>query len=236
MSKCGPLEFVDGRARLCCTDTQLGSVPFSTLYDPQNGYFLSVQIGGLQVVDQPIPGPDACAPLEKVRPQVAKATIVSQLMYGKIIFYQNDPLARTFIRPYLQGIRQRNLQLQVRRNAVVDKDNCSVEALGPIHSKPGTPVFGRPLGSIKTGDSVLIGNLVPKVPIPVGSQRILNPGSSHYIPLFGPHSIVGRSLAVVEETESGPVIIACATIRRLSEYPSGMFASITGYQDDDKNM
>ena len=121
-------------------------------------------------------------------------------------------------------------------NAVADVNNCSEAALGAIHSKPGTPVFGRPLGSRKTGDSVLIGNLAPKVPIPLGSQSIFQPASSHYLPVFGPHSIVGRSLVVVEVTESGPVYLACGTIRRLSDYPDDVLASITGYQDDDTKV
>lgn len=232
-SKCGPLVFVGGRARLCCSDTQLGSVPFLTLTDPRNSYFLSVKIMGMQVIDQPRE-PDSCATLEKVLPQVAKVQIRSRLLDGDFRFSQSGPFDRTFVRASIKGLRRRNIELQIRRDAVVNKQNCDPTALGPILSKPGLPVFGRPLGAAKTGDSVLIGNLAPKVPLPAGSQTVVSSTSSHYLPLFGPHTIVGHSLVVVERTPSGPRYLACNTIKRLTDYPTGLYASVSGFQEMDK--
>ncbi len=225
--KCGPLQQVDGRMRLCCTDTQLGLIPLSTLFSPANNHFVSVRVGGLDSA------PDACARFDKVAPQVAKAKFSGKDIFGSVIFYQTSPLDRTFIQPHIQSIRQRNISLIIREGMVSDPKNCTAEALGAIFSKPTGSIFSRPLSSnnIKTGDAFLIGNLGSAIPIAPGSQRQVDRSSSHYVPVFGPHTIVGHSLVVVQDVDGVAVPLACGNIERLSNYPSGLFASFTGYQN-----
>ena len=232
-AKCGPLRVqAGGRIRLCCTDAQLGLIPFDTLFNPRNGHYVS-----LRIADAVGDGtPDGCAQFGKVIPQVAKAKFSSKDLIGTVYFYQASPLDRTFIQPTIESIRQRNIHLEIRENPVTEVKNCRASSLGDIFRKPTSPIFGRPLPSsgIKTGDASVIGNLDSAVPIPPGAQRHLARSSSHYLPLFGPHSIIGRSLVVTEAPDNiggQPAPIACGTIVRTSEVPSGMYGSFTGYRN-----
>ena len=230
-TKCGPLVVDDDdRMRLCCTDAQLGLIPFDTLFNPRNGHYVS-----LRIADQGGTGiPDGCAQFDKVLPQVAKAKFSSKDLIGTVYFYQASPLDRTFIQPTIESIRRRNIRLEIRENPVTEVKNCRASSLGGIFSKPTSPIIGRPLPSsgIKTGDASVIGFLNDTVPIPLGAQRYLARSSSHYLPLFGHHTIIGRSLVVVEDVaDAPPAPIACGTIVRTSEAPRGMFGSFTGYRD-----
>ncbi len=230
VTKCGPLELVNGRMRLCCTDNQLGLIPFSTLHSAINNHFISVRVGDTNVMS------DGCARFDKIRPQVAKAKLSSKDIFVTVFFYQASPLDRTFIQANIKSIRQRDISVLIRENAVVDEKDCSDAALGSVLSKPNGEIFSRPLSrnGIKTGDAFLIGNLGSAIPIPSGSQRISSRSSSHYIPLFGPNSIIGRSLVVVETLSDGTMApLACGNIERLTTYPDSIFASFTGYQNLD---
>lgn len=214
--------------RLCCTDTQLGLIPFSTLFSPASNHFISVRVGDVDSASS-----NGCARFDKVEPQVAKAKFSGKDIFGSVFFYQSSPLDRTFIQPHVQSIRRRDITLIIREGMVSDPKNCTAEALGAIFSKPTGSIFSRPLSSnnIKTGDAFLIGNLGSAVPIAPGSQRQSARSSSHYVPVFGPHTIVGHSLVVVQDVSGVAVPLACGNIERLTNYPSGLFASFTGYQN-----
>lgn len=231
VAKCGPLQLIDGRMRLCCTDNQLGLIPFSTFYSPSHNHYISVKVG-----DMNAPGPDGCARFDKVRPQKAKAHFSGKDIFGTVVFYQASPLDRTFIQTHISSIRRRDVSFLIREMAVVDEKMCTAAALGPVFSRSNSQIFSRPLSSsgIKTGDAFSIGSLGSAIPIAAGSQRVSSRSSSHYVPLFGPHSIVGRSLVIVENVpDVGAVPLACGSIERLTTYPDGEFGSFTGFQNRD---
>ena len=112
------------------------------------------------------------------------------------------------------------------------QSDCSNSTLGPIIMRPGAPIVGVPPGSDQTGDTVILGNLGPKLTIPAGSQSYRETASSSYLPLFGPYNITGHSLVLVQDDTGEP--LACGTINRWHPFPQRLVASITGYQESTK--
>ena len=216
--KCGPLTIENGRGRVFCTDSQLGTVPFSYLRP------LSVVIR--DGVDNEV---ISCAALTKFKPECAVARFQNRQLFGDVFFYQATPFDRTFVRSFITGFRQSNPRLLIRENAVPPNGSCV--GLGEILRKQGPIAFGVPItpGATLTGDSVLLGNLDPKIPISPDAQGLHSVSASSYLPLFGPYNIIGHSLSF--ETDEGT--IGCATIESLHPVPDDLVASILGFQEED---
>ena len=224
--------------RACCTDEQLGTIAENTL----SRLSLAIQDanGGFNVI--------ACESAQPINPECARVTFQSSRtrgIFGNLLFYQDDPNDRTFVRTYVIGLRQENASFIIRENPVPApvedpqrpgykiQSNCSNTTLGPIIMRPGAPVVGvPPPGSDQTGDTVILGNLGPKLTIPAGSQSYRETASSSYLPLFGPYNITGHSLVLVQDNTGEP--LACGTIERWHPFPERLVASITGYQESTK--
>lgn len=235
--KCGPLQLRNGRIRACCTDEQLGTIPFNKISE------LSLAIQGANGAPNVI----ACASAQPIDPECAIVTFMSSRrmgLFGNLLFYQSDPNDRTFVRTYVTGLRQVNASFVIRENPVPDpmpdparpgytiQSDCSNTSLGPIIMRPGAPVIGVPPGTDVTGDTVILGNLGPKLTIPPGSQNYRVTASSSYLPLFGPYNITGHSLVLVRDDTGEPW--ACGTINRWHPFPERLVASLTGYQESTK--
>ena len=221
--------------RACCTDEQLGTIAENTLSG------LSLAIQGANGVFNVI----ACESAQPIYPECALVTFQSSRtrgIFGNLLFYQNDPNDRTFVRTYVTGLRQENVSFIIRENPVPApvrdptrpgykiQPDCSNTTLGPIITRPGAQ--GVPLSSDVTGDTVILGDLGPKLTVPAGSQSYRETASSSYLPLFGPYNITGHSLVLVQDDTGEP--LACGTINRWHPFPERLVASIAGYQESTK--
>ena len=212
--------------RAFCTDEQLGVVPRSYLRRT------SVAIKDANSAQNII----ACAGFQTIEPECAIVefrTRGRRGIYGNLLFYQNDPNDRTFVRTYVTGLRKISGSFEIRENPVPEDGNCS--NVGAIVIRPGAaPVIGVPVssGASQTGDTVVLGNLGPKLTIPEGAQNYRETAASSYLPLFGPYNITGNSLVLVRDDNGQPW--ACGTIRRWHPFPETLIASISGYQESTK--
>lgn len=219
--KCGPVNFMNGRARLFCTDNQLGSIRTSDLVNKQASQPVSViLLDGAAI--------SACGELETAQPQVARVEFKNDVINGQIVFYQASPNDRTYARTYVTGLRRMNVSMEIRTDG---DGTCASVAGTSLLKKPGssTTIVGRPVGEVKTGDAVVLGNLSTKLRIPPGSQSYRVTTSTPYLPLFGPYSVVGNTLVL---TNANGEDLACGLIVRWNDYPTGLAASILGYQNE----
>ena len=211
---------MNGRARLFCTDNQLGSIRTSDLVNKQASQPVSVTILDGAAIS-------ACGELEAAQPQVARVEFKNSVINGQIAFYQASPNDRTYARTYVTGLRRMNVTMEIRAGG--DGTCASVDG-GSLLRKPGSSrAIGRPVGVVKTGDAVVLGNLSTKLRIPPGSQSYRVTTSTPYLPLFGPYSIVDNTLVL---TNANGQELACGLIVRWYDYPSGLAASILGYQNE----
>lgn len=213
---------MNGRGRLFCTDNQLGSIRSSDLFNKKSDQPVSVVLS----MDGPLV---ACGALEPVQPQAAFVEFQNSPINGQIIFYQASPNDRTYARTYITGIRRMNVSLEIRANG-----DGSCENLGGILRKPGpsTKIIGRPVGAVKTDDAVVLGNLATKLSIPPESQSYRVTTSTPNLPVFGPYSIVNNTLVLARDPNGDP--LACGLIKRWNDYPSGLAASLLGYQEENR--
>lgn len=221
-SKCGDLEFVNGRARLLCTDNQLGSIRRDYLFDKRHPEH------ALMVVIRDNEGrPLGCAVLEMPAPQLGRAQFRTLSVFGDFFFWQNGPDDRTYVRTHLTGLRGTDYSLRIFENTAIMTHPCDLDELGNVFSKQGGE-FILP-ANLLTNDAGAIGNLDSLLVLVEGQQSLRTTVSSSFLPLFGPYTILGRTLGLVNE-ETG-VVEACNTIMRQEDYPQGELASLLAYQD-----
>lgn len=213
---------MNGRARIFCTDNQLGSVPLSYIYDaryPDRALTVTISDNGVAV---------ACAQLEASEPLVGRTQFRTLTIFGDFLFWQAGPDDRTYIRAHLTGLRGVDYSLRVYTNEIGMSLLCTNKVLGEVFSKQGGE-FIIP-GDTLTNDAGSIGNLDSLLPLEEGQESLRVTVSSSFLPLFGPYSILDRTLALVNE-ETGE-IVACSAIMRQAEYPVAELASLSGYQDE----
>lgn len=168
-----------------------------------------------------------CAQLALVDPLQGRAQFRSLTTFGDFLFWQNGPDDRTYVRAHLTGLRGTDYSLRIFTNKLEMGEPCNPDTLGDVVSKQGGE-FILP-GNTPTNDGGSIGNLDALLQLVDGQQSLRTTVSSAFLPLFGPYSVLDRTLGLVNE-ETG-VIEACGTIMRQAEYPLGEFASLSGYQD-----
>lgn len=213
--KCGQLEFVNGRARFFCTDNQIGSTPRSYLFD--DGVTSVVAV--VRDENDNLLG---CANLEMVAPLVGRSQFRTSTAFGDFLFWQTGPDDRTYVRAHLTGLRGDDFSLRIYASPVGMTGECNATALGGVYCKPGRI-------AVLPGTTATIGNLDTLLPLGAGQTSLRTTVSSSTLPLFGPYSILGRTLALVRDDTDE--IVACNTIMRDEEYPPGELASLLGYQN-----
>lgn len=220
--KCGDLEFVDGRARALCTDSQLGTIPIDYLFDkqnPENALLVVLQDDAGELL--------GCAPLQMSAPLTGRAQFRTLTVFGDFLFWQNGPDDRTYVRTHLTGLRGTDYSLRIFTEKVEMYQECDPETLGNVLSKQGGE-FILP-GNTATNDAGSIGNLDSLLTLEADQQFLRTTVSTSSLPLFGPYTILDCTLGLVNE-ETG-VIEACGAIMRQADYPQGELASLFGYQD-----
>lgn len=213
------------RARVCCTDCQLGAVPRTYLFNEQNPSAALVVV--IRDENSTILG---CSQLEMIPPVSARTQLRYSSVFGDFLFWQTGPDDRTYVRVYLTGLNGRDFSLRIYTNPVQMGDTCDEQTLGAIFSKPGGEfILPRAPNAPLTSDAGSIGALDVLLPLPPGQISVRNTTSSSFLPLFGPYSIVGKTLALVLEDTNR--IVACNPIMRQGGYPQGELASLLAYQD-----
>ncbi len=224
--KCGNLEFQSGRARELCIDNQLGVTPRDYLFDeryPQNALSVVIRNSSGQAL--------GCAQLDMVQPLVGRAQFRTATAFGDLLFWQTGPDDRTYIRAHITGLRGTDYSLRVFSEKLQMDETCSFENLGAMFSKRGGEFIlpGIPNGP-PTDDASTVGNLDNLLPLNPGDESLRTTVSTSHLPLFGPHSILQRTVGFVNE-ESGEVE-ACGVVMRQVEYPPSELASLLGYQTE----
>ena len=214
--KCGDLVFDDRRARNYCTDTSIGTSPRTYLVDENYP-----NDRGTVVVTDTNNVPLGCATLELVQPVLARAQFRGDgLIYGDFLFWQYGPDDRTYVRSSLTGLRDENHALRI-----FSGDRC--DRTGPVFTRPN-PVYRPPFSGTPTHDVNDIGNLDTLLPLEPKQRSLRTTVSSSSLPLFGPFTVVGKTLGLVDEDTNR--IVACGPIMRENDYPTGELASLLGYQ------
>ena len=214
-SKCRPLNFEGDRARAFCADEQLGTVNFDGLAG------LIVRIGdGNRTI--------GCAPLKNVPPLRAVASFRGFTEVGDFVFYQDGPDDETYIKAFLTGLPMRGVpySLRIYEGVGTESDPCNIAQLGSIYRVPGRALFTSGSG-VLTRDGCILGNL--EGVLPIESNQDIRSTVSSSLPLFGPFSVIGRTLALVSGTNN---IVACSVIKNsCTTCTPQMFNSILGYQN-----
>ena len=222
--KCGPLQFIDDRARVFCTDNQLGTVPRSYLFSESNP-----DQALLVAIHDDSSNPLACAAFEMITPITARAQLRYSSVFGDFLFWQTGPDDRTFVRVHLTGLNREDYSLRIHCNSI-PASGCDAEELGEVFSKPGGEfILPRTDDSPMTPDAGDTGNLDVLLGLPPGQVSVRTTTSTTNLPLFGPFSVMGKTLALVRE-DTGR-IVACSEIMLQGEYPQGELSSVTGYQN-----
>lgn len=214
-----PLTFVDGRAHSFCSDSQIGSIPRSYLFDdvhPQHSLVLAIR------------DPDGtalgCAQLEKVKPLTGRTQFATTGgIFGDFLFWQTGPDDRTYIRAHVTGLRNDDYSLRIYENALMGQE-CTFNVLGDVLSRMNGEFFLPP-----DAESGGLGNLDALIPLD-NVQFFRDTVSTNSVPLFGHNSVLDHTLVLVRETNP-ETIVACGDIMRQMEYPRGEIASLQGYQD-----
>ena len=226
-SKCGPLNFgPTGRARICCVDEQLGTHPLTSI-EP-----LTLVIKDENFSEDII----ACATSKPANPLCARAKFRTRTQFIQLYFVQLDPHDRTFVHAYVIGLNGQGGYFEIHENPVPDGasqhvicDDFSDSGLGGVFDKQGGRLFsdGESSGGTgRTGGNTLpVGVLDRKLTDFRGQASYTTTDFSHFLPLFGPFSIIGRSL-VLFDADGNP--IACGNIE-LNKLPASMIDSILGY-------
>ena len=217
-TKCGPLmlELPQNRYRAMCTDNQLGLVPLSSLQET----VLVFETPDGQIID--------CQPWQPIDQLCARVSCVKRPRLNiDILFYQRDPTDRTYVRSYITGLDEEKAYLQVRRDPVPDTINCDA---GGLYDKPRRALTpGAHVGTDPTGDVLPIGTLTHKITSPRGRQSIVKTDTTSWLSLFGPFSIIGRSIALLDEDGDA---VACCNINPVTDPSPELINSILGYQQE----
>lgn len=142
-----------------------------------------------------------------------------------ILFFQNDPGDRTHVRSYITGLDMEMAYLQVRRDPITFKNEC---AAGGLYDKESTPFVATAVSSTPTGDALPVGTMQFKISDIRDQTSLVKQDTTSWLPLFGPFSIVGRSVALVN---NDGVTVACCNIMPMVEPSPDVINSILSYQE-----
>lgn len=184
--KGGQLSFIDNRARLLYTDTDLPIAPDG------NGY----SINNRSIV---VHGPDgaaarlACANILELRPREALATFTGEVT-GTIRFFQRSPFEETRVTVSLEGLGGMAEGYHVHKTPVgVGADQCMPQYTGGHWNPLGVQYDDH---TPSTSDQYEVGDLSGKFGPLTNMDAINETYSDMNIPLFRRNSIVGRSIVI----------------------------------------
>lgn len=213
-TKCGPLVISRGRYQGFCADDQLGLISLSAIQET----ILVIHGPGGEVID--------CQPWKPIDQLCARVNCIKRpRLRIDVLFFQRDPTDRTHIRSYITGLDGEKAYLQVRRDPVTDSSECDA---GGLFDKPRPALTpGAHVGTIPTGDVLPIGTLEHKIASIRDMQSLVKQNTTSWLSLFGPHSIIGRSLAIINEDGEA---VACCNIEPVIDPSPELINSLLGYQ------
>ena len=219
-TKCGALtpEVFDDvlRYRAFCHDDQLGLLSKSQL---ENTILVFHDAITLAVVE--------CTTWSKINQLCARVNCIKRPRINMdVLFFQSDPNDRTHVRSYITGLDQEKAYLQVRQDPVSDTSMCEA---GGIYDKPRNALLSNShVGDKPTGDVLPVGVLEYKITSPRGRESVVKQDTTSWLSLFGPFSIIGRSLALTDENG---VPVACCNIMPVEDPSPELINSVLGYQE-----
>lgn len=201
-------------------------------YDKQLGHLSESQLQETVLVfhDSTTGAIVDCQPWNPINQLCARANCMKRPRINiDVLFFQSDPNDPTYIRSHITGLDQQKGYLQVRRDPVGDKDEDQDCEAGGIFDKPRSGLqHGLHVSSPPTGDILPVGVLEHKFTSPRGRESLVEQGKTSWLPLFGPHSIIGRSLVLTDENG---VPVACCDIEPVTDPSPELINSILGYQE-----
>ncbi len=209
---------MNSRIHTFCTDSQIGSIPRSYLFDdvpPQHSLVLAIRDMNGDAL--------GCAQLEMISPLSGQSQCRSIRSFVDLLIWQNGPDDRTFVRAHITGLDNRDHSLRIFENVLGMDEECTFSALGNVVGRTNGE-FLLPADANMGG----VGNLDALIPLE-GISAFRETVSSNALPLFGHSSILGRTMVLVREEDNR--IICCGTIMRQQEYPQGEIASLQGFQN-----
>ena len=200
-----------------CHDDQLGLLSKSQVEDTIL-VFHDSETG--EVVD--------CQPWSKINQLCARVNCIKRpRIRMDILFFQNDPNDCTHVRSYITGLDQEKYFLQVRRDPITDTSECDA---GGVYDKPRNALLSNShvASDGPTGDVLPVGVLEYKITSPKGRESIVKQDTTSWVPLFGPFSIIGRSVAL---TDANGVPLVCCNIEPVEDPSPELIDSVLGYQE-----
>ena len=200
--------------------------------DDQLGLFALSQIQETVIVFH---GPDGrvvdCQPWNPINQLCARVNCDKRpRIHMDILLFQRDPVDRTHVRTYITGLDGEKAYLQVRRDAVTDRNECAAGGLFDKGGRTGVNRFhGGAAGVYPTGDVLPVGTLEFKTTSLRDQYSVIKQDTTSWLPLFGPFSIIGRSLALVDL--EGNTVTCCNIMPVLDPSPE-LIRSILGYQEE----
>ena len=199
--------------RTFCLDDQLGLFPLSSIQST----VLVIEQDGV-IID--------CQPWSPVNQLCARVNCDKRPRINMdILFFQYDPSDRTHVRSYITGLDMEKAYLQVRRDPVTNKRRCEA---GGLYDKRGPIVTASNAGN-PTGDVLPVGTLENKITSIVNRTSLVKQDTTSWLPLFGPFSIIGRSIALVDVDGN---TVLCCNIEPVTEPDPVLINSILGYQEE----
>ena len=128
---------------------------------------------------------------------------------GDFIFYQDGPDDEIYIKAFLTGLPMQGVpySLRIYEGVGTESDPCNIAQLGSIYRVPRRALFTSGSG-VLTRDGCILRNL--ECVLPIESNQGIKSMVSTSVPLFGPFSFIGRTLALVSGMNN---IVACSVIK-----------------------
>ena len=204
-NKGAPFDVMSRRIRQFYTDTDLPILPDIDGYsiDGRSIVIHEENLGGARI---------ACANLTRYQPLEAVSVFNDQGVSGSIRFYQPSPYDPTRVTVTLRGLQRMANGYHVHEYPVGPTDlgapnKCSAAFTGGHWNPTGVTTPGR------TSDQFEIGDLSGKFGGLSGLDEILAEYSDPNVPLFGPFSVIGRSIVIHQDDQAGTRWV-CSDIQR----------------------
>ena len=202
--KSSPLDFNNGTSKLFYHDTDL------PVEESSEGFAI---VNRSVVVHEENRGAPrvACADIGALQKRQAIASFNISGLVGMIVFEQATPFDSTVVRVQLQGLRQNAESYHVHETPVGrTQTDCGVSITGG-HFDPWM-AGGSPTGNFTTSDDYEAGDLSGKFGQLSNLTSINATFTDPFIPLFGSHSIIGRSVVI---HHPGGARCVCANVTHL---------------------
>ena len=204
-NKGAPFDVLNRRIRQFYTDTDLPVLP------DIDGYSIDGLSTVIHAENRGAPRID-CANLTQYQPLEAISVFNDQGVSGSVRFYQPSPYDQTQVSVSLRGLQQRFDGYHVHEypvgpSSLGSPDKCNATFTGGHWNPTSISISGR------TSDQFEIGDLSGKFGGLSGLDEISANYTDPNVPLFGPFSVIGRSIVIHLDDQGGSRSL-CSDIQR----------------------